>query len=132
QHGDTEFPRRHLPPHLERRYLRWHEQHAVKPRLHPRLLRHSQMPEMHGVETAPEDAETHLAPAPPAPNNGGATEGVGGYPNVRPAIRPCDSGSPIIGGGGGRGYPRTCPDPRTTYLMVVSSSRPIGPRAWSF
>ena len=29
----------------------------------------------------------------------------------------------------GNAYPRTCPLPRTTYLVVVSSRSPIGPRA---
>ncbi len=29
-------------------------------------------------------------------------------------------------------YGRTCPSPNTTHLYVVSSCKPIGPRAWSF
>lgn len=32
----------------------------------------------------------------------------------------------------GLAHSRTCPSPQTTYLVVVSARRPIGPRAWSF
>ena len=47
------------------------------------------------------------------------------FPFSPPSREGLGEGTPLI-------HPRVCPLPLITYLLVVISSRAMGPRAWSF
>ena len=81
------------------------EQDLVEPQLLARLLGAAQMGEVDGVEGAAEDADAR------------------GSSRSRSLARPCVAATRRAS------RQRICPLPWITYLYVVSSRRPIGPRA---
>ena len=109
RHGEALLARGDALVLLEGGSSRGHEDDEVEAKVVEGLLGGHEVAVVDGVERAAHDAE--------------AIRAVGVHPEGREVVLP--QGVDV------HAY-LTCPSPRTTYLVVVSSAAPMGPRAWSF